>query len=112
MPPDVRALALDHLAPMRNLPFILVTDACGRWLGGSTGSTSALAVQTMLEEAVRACSGEVPKRPSNGPRERVNPLWLLHNFLDCLLGGVPVRGVRIALGESNECRHSHFGRNT
>jgi hypothetical protein len=54
MEPDLRALALAHMAPLRVLPFILVLDPEGAWLGGRTGSTSLEALSELLETARRS----------------------------------------------------------
>jgi thioredoxin-related protein len=48
----VRALALSHLPRARTLPFILLVDANGRWLGGSSGKTTAEAFLELLRAAV------------------------------------------------------------
>ena len=53
MDPDLRALALAHMAPLRVLPFILILNQEGAWLGGRTGSTSLEALSELLETALR-----------------------------------------------------------
>jgi hypothetical protein len=53
MEPDLRALAMAHLAPLRVLPFILILDGPGNWIGGRTGSTSLQALSELLESARR-----------------------------------------------------------
>jgi hypothetical protein len=54
MQPDLKALALAHLSPLRVLPFIIVLDATGAWIGGRTGSTSLEALSELLEGAGRS----------------------------------------------------------
>jgi hypothetical protein len=51
--PDLRALALSHMAPLRVLPFILILDQDGAWIDGQTGSTSLEALSELLQSARR-----------------------------------------------------------
>jgi hypothetical protein len=53
MEPDLKALALAHMAPLRVLPFILVLDHDGAWIAGRTGSTSPEALSELLQSARR-----------------------------------------------------------
>jgi len=52
MAPQVRELGMRHLATARVLPFVLLTDAEGRWLGGSSGAVTAEGFLRMLRAAV------------------------------------------------------------
>jgi hypothetical protein len=53
MAPDVDALVRDHLRGARFLPFILLTDAQGRWLAGGGGATTPEKLRRLLESAVQ-----------------------------------------------------------
>ena len=52
MAPAVRSLLVKHLPRGRMLPFVLLTDSEARWLGGSSGSTTAEDFRTLLRAAI------------------------------------------------------------
>ena len=52
MAPQVLALGQKHMPAARMLPFIMVTDADGNWLGGSSGAVSAESLLELLRSAV------------------------------------------------------------
>ena len=54
MAPQVRDLGLRHLASARILPFLLLTDAEGRWLAGGSGANTAESFLKLLRSAVEA----------------------------------------------------------
>ena len=51
MEPELRAVTMEHMAPLRVLTFILVLDRHGAWVGGRTGSTSLEALSELLQNA-------------------------------------------------------------
>lgn len=56
MSPEARGLA-SRLKPPRMLPFILVADREGRWLGGHGGSIDAASLLRILESAGKSGAG-------------------------------------------------------
>jgi hypothetical protein len=54
VPEDLRRRALEHLPHLRALPFIFLVDAEGRWLGGSTGSTTSEALKRLIDASIAA----------------------------------------------------------
>jgi hypothetical protein len=54
MDPDLRTMALAHIPPLRALPFILLLNAEGAWIGGQAGSTSLETLSELLVTAQKS----------------------------------------------------------
>jgi len=52
MAPQVLALGRAHMPAAHMLPFVMLTDADGNWLGGSSGGVSAEGLLELLRSAV------------------------------------------------------------
>jgi thioredoxin-related protein len=53
MAPEVRTLGGTHMPFARSLPFVLLADADGKWLGGGSGATTAEALLKLLADATK-----------------------------------------------------------